>query len=365
MAQAYFNQLNYTLGNEDTSVDVEIVRRLKSKNIFSVAGCGSRSLPLLEVGEKLVMGDVSPYQLSLSRLRKSLYLDLEFEEFLLFFDFPPYNAQDNRYQRKSLFKKLNLSTEDKNYFYEILSGIEWGSLLYIGKWERTFQTMSKALRLIMGRDYAKIFDFHSLNEQRYYLENDFPVLRWKGLIHLLGNKSVFNALLYKGDFIVKNAEGSHFDYYKESFDKLFDNSLARTSFFLHLCFFGTLTHTDGNPIEAKKENFDAVKEKLLAGAMADTQQGDLVSFLAAKEQAKVYDFVGLSDVPSYFKGELERDFLQSILPSLKKGGVVCLRNYLRTPEAKLEGYHDISSDFVDLTRLERVGVYRFQILQKQ
>ena len=46
MAQEYFNQLNYTLGNEDTSIDVEIVKRLGSQSIFSVAGCGSRSFPL-------------------------------------------------------------------------------------------------------------------------------------------------------------------------------------------------------------------------------------------------------------------------------------------------------------------------------
>jgi S-adenosylmethionine-diacylglycerol 3-amino-3-carboxypropyl transferase len=364
MAQAYFNQLNYTLGNEDTAVDVEIIRRLGSKSVFSVAGCGSRSLPLLEVADSVVMGDVSPYQLSLCRLRKGLYESLDFEEFLIFFDFPPFHSQDNSYKRKSIFKKLNLSPEDRSYFQEIFQGISWKSLLYIGKWERTFQTMSKALRLIVGKDYSKIFDFHSLDEQKYYFANDFPMMRWKALIFLLGNKSVFNALLYKGDFIVKNAEESHFDYYKNSFDSLFGNNLARNSFFLHLCFFGELIHSDGNPIEACKGNFLKVKESLGSGARAETHQGDLVSFLADPKQKEEFDFVGLSDVPSYFSGDLERDFIQTIRPSLNKGGVVCLRNYLRSPEANTEGFEDVTSDFEDIIKLEKVGVYRFQLLRK-
>ncbi len=365
MAQAYFNQLNYTLGNEDTSVDVEIIRKLKSQSIFSIAGCGGRSLPLLEGAQRVVMGDVSPYQLSLCRLRKSLYEALEYEEFLMFFDFPPFSGQDNSYQRKVIFKKLNLSVEDRNYFYSILEGLNWKSLLYIGKWERTFQTMSKALRLIMGKDYSKIFNLHSIDEQNYFFENEFPMLRWKSLIYLLGNKSVFNALLYKGDFIVKNAPESHFNYYKDSFDGLFKNNLARRSFFLHLCFFGKITHQDGNPIEAHRGNFEAVKDKLKAGGEATTHQGDLVGYLAQKKQEGSFDFLGLSDVPSYFSGELEKSFIQQISPSLKKGGVICLRNYLRTPMADLTGFTDITTDFKDISKHEKVGVYRFQLFSKQ
>ena len=365
MAQAYFNQLNYTLGNEDTACDVEIVKKLNSKSIFSVAGCGSRALPLLEGAERVIMGDVSPYQLSLSRLRKSLYEDLEFEEFLIFFDFPPYHGQNNSYRRKEIFKKLNLSSEDKSYFYNIFRGLSWQSLLYIGKWERTFQTLGKALRLIVGKEYSKIFDFHSLNEQKYYFENEFPMMRWKSLIFLLGNKSVFNTLLYKGDFIVKNAKESHFDYYKNSFDNLFHHNLARSSFFLHLCFFGELIHEDGNPVEATASNFAAVKEKIKNGAKAETYQGDMVSFLGEANQRESFDYLSLSDVPSYFSGDLERDFIQNIAPSVKKDGVICLRNYLRTPEANLSGFIDVTKDFSEVINSEKVGVYRFQILRKE
>lgn len=364
MVQKYFNQLNYTLGNEDTSIDCEIVKRLGSQNVFSVAGCGSRSFPLLQHCRELHMVDVSEYQLALCRLREALYKSLSFDEFLLFFDFPPYHGQDNSFKRQKIFKGLELESRDRDYFRQVFNEINWASLLYAGKWERTFQTMSKGLRAILGKHYSDIFSYHQIEDQVHYFQNDFNKIRWNSLLFLLGNKSVFNALLYKGDFIEKNVPENHFEYYKMSFDTLFTNNLARESFFAHLCFFGEITHSDGNPIEAKEHNFMGVKEKILNGAPVQYHQGDLVGILEKDELKENFDFIGLSDVPSYFKGELEKTFIQRIKQSLKSGGVICLRNYLRVPEANTTGFRDISEQFLDLYPKEKVGVYRFQLLQK-
>lgn len=363
MVQKYFNQLNYTLGNEDTAVDCEIVKRLGSKNVFSVAGCGSRSFPLLEHCDELHMVDVSEYQLSLCRLREALYKALSFEEFLLFFDFPPYHGQDNSYQRKKIFQSLELESRDRDYFRQVFNELEWQSLLYSGKWERTFQTMSKGLRAILGRGYPDLFEFHNVEDQAYFFKNKFNKVRWNALLFLLGNKSVFNALLYKGDFIEKNVEENHFEYYKQSFETLFTHNLARDSFFAHLCFFGEITHSDGNPIEAKDSNYRVVKEKIMTGPPVKYFQGDLVGLLESDECQGLYDFIGLSDVPSYFKGPLEENFIQRIRGALKPNGVICLRNYLRIPETNTDGLKDITDNFLDLYPKEKVGVYRFKLFQ--
>lgn len=364
MVQKYFNQLNYTLGNEDTSVDLAIVKRFKSKSVFSVAGCGSRSFPLLESCEQLDIVDVSEYQLALCRLREALYRQCDFEQYLIFFNFPPFHGQDNKYARKEIFRSLELEARDREYFRSVFQELNWEGLLYCGRWERTFQTMSKGLRAILGKNYADIFQFHDLEEQRDYFQRKFNKMRWNSLLFLLGNKSVFNALLYKGDFIEKNVEENHFEYYKNSFDDLFMNNLARESFFAHLCFFGQITHSDGNPIEAKRDNFLAVKDKLINSPVG-YHQGDLVSLLEGKVPGKEFDFIGLSDVPSYFKGDLERDFLQRIKASVAIGGHICLRNYLRIPNSEKKGFVDVTHLCKDLFPLEKVGVYRFQILQRE
>ncbi len=366
MTKKYFGALNYTLGNEDTSVDLEIIKRLGSKNVFSIAGCGSRALPLLEQCDQIVLNDVGPYQLALSRLRAALYRDLDFQDFLLFFDYPPYHSQDNSRRRKEIFYKLDLNEQDKDFFFGVFSEIKWNSLLYYGRWERTFQTLSKALRVILKKDHDRIFDFYNLEEQREYYYKNFYNINWKALLFLLGNKSVFNALLYKGDFIVKNYPESHFEYYQKSFENLFTHSLARESFFAHLCFHGRIIHSDGNPVEAWEGNFNAVKSKLSSSESAlELVQGNMVELLHSPLYENSFDYLSLSDVPSYFQGDVEKNFLQEMAPSLKKGGVVCLRHYLRKAQCDKSGFKDISDQFSELTLTEKVGVYRFEILQKE
>tara|TARA_Y100000780_G_scaffold232591_1_gene267926 strand:- start:22656 stop:23762 length:1107 start_codon:yes stop_codon:yes gene_type:complete len=367
LTKKYFGQLNYTLGNEDTSVDLEIIKKLDSKNVFSIAGCGSRALPLLEQCESLVLNDVGPYQLALSRLRASLYKnsDLDFQDFLLFFDYAPYHAQDNSRRRKEIFYQLELEESDKEFFYGVFSEIKWQSLLYYGRWERTFQTLSKALRVILKKDHDRIFDFHDLDEQREFFYDKFSNLNWKALLFLLGNKSVFNALLYKGDFIVKNYPESHFDYYKKSFENLFTHSLARESFFAHLCFYGKITHSDGNPIEAWESNYLKVKERIQSSESCyEMVQGNMVELLNSPLYENQFDYLSLSDVPSYFSGKVEKEFLQDMAPSVRKGGVICMRHYLRKPDCDRSGFEEITSEFSDLCLTEKVGVYRFEILRK-
>ncbi len=359
----YFNDLNYTLGNEDTSFEVEMVTKLKPQKILAVAGCGSRALPLLVCQPKeLVCVDLVSSQLALTRLRLECYRALNFDEYLTFWGFPPYAAYDYAKKRKELFSKINLSADDRTFFAPIFEALNWQSILYQGKWEKTFQTLSKALRLLMGRDYGKILSFHSLQKQTDYLENGFPSRRWDAVLFLLGNKPVFNALLYKGDFIKKNVAETHFDYYKSSFDQLFRNGLARDSFFAHLCFYGEIAHQDGNTIEATIENFDLVKKSILNGSSILTVKNDLLT--AAKEYQEELEFVSLSDVPSYFSGEIEQGFAQMLLPSLRKGAVVVLRSYLRVPETDWSGYAEVTTRYSSLISKEKVQMYRIQIFEK-
>jgi S-adenosylmethionine-diacylglycerol 3-amino-3-carboxypropyl transferase len=58
MAQKYFTGLNYTLGNEDTSVEIGLVAKFKPKSIFSVCGSGGRALPLCGEAFDLSLSDL-------------------------------------------------------------------------------------------------------------------------------------------------------------------------------------------------------------------------------------------------------------------------------------------------------------------
>jgi S-adenosylmethionine-diacylglycerol 3-amino-3-carboxypropyl transferase len=200
--------------------------------------------------------------------------------------------------------------------------------------------------------------FDNLVDQVNYYQNEFPLRRWKMVIFLLGNKSLFNALLYKGDFIEKNSPLSHFDYYFNSYDRLFTNDLASKSFFLNLCFYGRITSLNGVPVEAQSEAYFRIKN---SRASIEYINEDFVTCLAKGD--KQYDFLSLSDVPSYFKGDLERDFLQRIRPALSLEAIVVVRYYLRKSACDLTGFVDISESFRKLFDQEKVQMYDIHVYQ--
>jgi len=357
MGQKYFSGLNYTLGNEDTSFEISLVEALESKKIFSVCGSGGRSLPLCsKFAEELTLSDLSKEQLLLAQLREITYKQLNHEDFLCFWGYFPFVDDYFFDQRKKIFYSLNLSDEVRNYFEVIFNEISFQGLLYLGKWERTFQILAKINRFILGRGFDQILRFDHLDDQKKFYESHFPKNRFNIVLFLLGNKALFNALLYKGDFIEKNSKLSHFQYYKRAFHHLFTHNIANKSFFLHLCFYGKIKTASGVPIEAQ----EAVHERI---QKSKTQliylNEDLVSYLSSG--ANRFDFLSLSDVASYFKGDLEVNFMQMIKPSLIPGAIIVNRYYLRRPDCNLSGFVDVTADYDHLAADEKVQMYDIAI----
>ena len=72
MADKYFNDLNYSLANEDTRLELDLCKTYKPKAILSICGSGGRFLPLLAAGtpKKIVALDLAPQQLHLAEMRK-------------------------------------------------------------------------------------------------------------------------------------------------------------------------------------------------------------------------------------------------------------------------------------------------------
>jgi S-adenosylmethionine-diacylglycerol 3-amino-3-carboxypropyl transferase len=263
MSEKYFQGLNYTLGNEDTSVEIDLVKHFNSKRIFSICGSGGRSLPLITKNTELIaLSDLSNPQLLLAELRHASYVQLNFDEFSKFWGYYPFDVQDNKTLRKKLFEdNLNISQKCRDFFFMVFTELDFSSPLYLGKWEKTFNILSKINRVLLGKNFDKIMQFDNLLDQQNYYANSFPLFRWKLVIFLLGNKSLFNALLYKGDFIEKNSPLSHFEYYFNAFERLFMNDLASKSFFLNLCFYGQIKSQNGVPIEAQQESFERIHKK--------------------------------------------------------------------------------------------------------
>jgi S-adenosylmethionine-diacylglycerol 3-amino-3-carboxypropyl transferase len=228
----------------------------------------------------------------------------------------------------------------------------------LGKWERTFAVLAKINRFLLGGNFDRIFTFTTIDEQKKFYHESFPHFRWRLVLFLLGNKALFNALLYKGDFIQKNLPLSHFQYYHSAFERLLTTDLASKSFFLHLCFYGKINSELGNPIEAGQEIYKGLVNST-SNIMYSAE--DFLTHL--KTGINRYDFLSLSDVPSYFSGGNEAQFMQMIRPGLNPGAIVVNRYYLRQPVCDLSGYLEITDDFKELLALEKVQMYVIKIYQ--
>lgn len=360
MPQTYFNSLNYTLGNEDTALELGIMPE-NARHLFAVAGSGSRIIPLLAKNPHVVTCvDASAAQLSLAELRIASLKALNYENFLSFWGYP--SAPMSSKERKNIFNNLVISERAEKNIRPLFEKNAWGALLYAGRWEQTFQKLSQINRRIIGKKGTDIFDCRSLKEQKNYLQTKFPQKRWSFSVFLLGNASVFNALLYKGNFPKKNIPNSMHSFYVERFESLFQQGLARENYFLQLLFFGKLQFTEGLPIECDREIFLKAKSGL--------QQTQITYVLGdvAEEAGRAtvpIDFLSLSDVPSYLSVPKEQEFLQDIKRHISPGGIVASRYYLRIPEnVNTDGYKNITDNFKKTISEEKIGMYSFGIYQK-
>lgn len=95
-------------------------------------------------------------------------------------------------------------------------------------------------------------------------------------------------------------------------------------------------------------------------------QGDVVEIFENNAEINQVDFFSFSNVPSYFKGARESDFLKIIAPKLSSGAHVVIRNYLRLPEnLNISDFEDVTAHFQPLIDKEKTQMYMVKIYRKR
>lgn len=338
----YFQDLNYSMANEDTNFEFEVVKKNNYKTILGVGGSGARVIPFLALGiNKLTISDISKSQLLFIELKLLAIKELSHKEFLDFY------LSSDKNLRETIFKKLSFKDELSKFFYQLQKTSSDIPMFFWGKWEKTFKIFSMILKTFFS-EKTRIGLFEAKDPYEYYKKN-IKGFRWNLVLSLAGNKAVFNSLLYKGDFVKKNIEISYFDFYFQAFERLFRLDVKK-SHFLQLCFFGDIKYHAGLPLEFQKDVFDKIK-------LTETS----VEYVNAPfyEIKGEYDFISLSDVPSYLDGELEKEYLSI----LAKNNPKCIveRYYLRRPEVDSHLYLDKSSEYTELSQKELVQMYEIKV----
>ncbi len=361
MGSQYFRELNYTLTNEDSLLERNILPE-PCTHAWVVCGSGGRVLPLLKNGlRRLAVVDLSAPQLALCDLRLSLLRVLDHPDYLGFFSYPG-GSEVSPQDRESIFMDLKLRPSSRRYLEARLKSAGFRSPLLEGRWERTFIGFSKLARLMLGAGrIERLFACTNVSEQEELVRREWSGLPWKALIALAGNARTFNSLLYSGDFPVNNTGVGYVTYYQRAFDRLFAQGLARDNFFLQLTLLGELRFSSGLPPEADPVIYREARQAL-SGIELEWIEGDLVSGL---ERAKGVDFVSFSNVASYFNPPVEQEFLQRIGKGLLPGARVVLRHYLHRPEGLVrQGFQDITSAFRESIALERMQMYEVEVLER-
>ncbi len=350
MTQNYFQNLNYSMANEDTYMEYRLIQKLNSRKILTVGGSGSRALPFLAGNpEELRIVDVSSDQLMLIELKLETIKQLTRSNAISFW------TSENSHETEAIFNQLKLDDKFKQFFQFHLKNNPGVPPLYWGKWEKTFITFSKLTKLLFPQKVREGV-FTASNPYKFY-EDNIKGIRWSLLLKIVGNKAMFNSLLYKGSFIQKNSPLSYFDYYHGAFDRLFNLEIKK-SHFLQLCLCGKILHEEGLPIEFSEELFNKIKNSTCSPVY---QQG---SIFERKEETK-YDFISLSDVPSYLSGDIERNYIQMLARNMSSGGMIVNRFYLReTENTDIRGFKDVTKEYQAIISEELVQMYQVQLLQK-
>lgn len=359
MRARYFTELNYTLGDEDPIVEYELFPE-RCMNPYVISGSGGRILPLLaKQPTRINCVDILNEQLLLTELRVETVKQLDFEPFCGFWGYPP--STMTAQERQAIFDGLSISDEARGFLGGFFAANEWREPIYMGKFEKMLIQLASINKLITGRAGRGLFHAENLEKQNDYYERRFPHTRWNLVLFVLGNSTVLNSLLYKGDFPKKNIDGSTFRNFKRIYDSIFRTIPLKDSFFAQLSFWGHIEFPEANFPEARRDFFDKIKRGA-SSTEINYIQGDI--FEIVKNSPRPADFVSLSDVPSFIQGDQESTYLQRIKSNVANNALVVVRGNLRVTHPDFDGFKKVEDDFSELLQAESTQLWHIDIYRR-
>jgi S-adenosylmethionine-diacylglycerol 3-amino-3-carboxypropyl transferase len=357
MPRYFSTAINYTLGDEDSTVELESLGP-GIDHVVAVAGSGGRVVPLLARRPGvLTCVDVSDVQLGLTELRIAALRELEREEYAGLLGYEPMPAST----RRAIARKLPLSSRARATVEPWLgSGAGDRPLVYEGRFERMLRTLSRVNGWFTRKRGRGLFEQPDLPSQARYVDSEFPTRAWKLVLMLLGNSAALNSLLYRGEFPKQNRPGSAYAIYTAIFDRLFRAIPARKSFFLQMIFFGELRFPEGYPVECSPDVYARAQEGARSGRI-EFVRGDVIETVARGPEV---GFVSLSDVPSFLPPARERRFLHDMLPGLAPKARVASRGHLRVIEPDAEGFRSVTDDFRKVISAESTQLWDIRLYDR-
>ena len=364
MNKKYFIDLNYSLANEDTIVELDLMAE-NSKNVFVIPSSGAQALPLLSKNPlEMDIVDISYGQLALTELRREAQKVFSNEEWIYFMGYAGdlVDFSFKKEDRLMMFRKLSLTDETRNYWLSSENLWKDQGFIWLGRWEGFFKKLSDSTRKILGYDFERFFEANTLEEQREIYLKHWPAKRFKFFLSIVTSKNFMDTLLYRGFFAGADSKKtkpiSAAEHIDSSYRNIFMNHLAKENFFMQMLFLGKIKYKKALPIEAREDIYNKSQK---ATTVIRYHKGPYEQFL----YSKAYDFVHMSDVLSYVSDEDGSALLSRLHPDTNTGSIVVARAFLKSPSTwEADGWkrqHDWEKQALVK---DGTGVYDFLISKK-
>ncbi|PIS12111.1 MAG: hypothetical protein COT73_00495, partial [Bdellovibrio sp. CG10_big_fil_rev_8_21_14_0_10_47_8] len=310
-------------------------------------------LPLVHSGiNSIRIIDVSQRQLELTQIRWASAKFLARPQFLELLGYSPTSAE----KRIESLKSLPLPSSIKESWIENANLWAPRGFLFIGRWEHFLIRLGEIFRSLSFCDFTELFETKTLEEQKIYMQTQWPAIRLRLFLRLVASPLVFHRMLYKGALNGGRSAESLATILIQSFESLLSKIRARESFFLQMLFLGSLPYPEGWPAETHTNVINAVQNFQGKVIFENT---DLVTAMESD-----FDFASVSDVISYLDPRQLALFFEALQKKVDPSqNVACVaRSFLKHPAtpAELEPYLQ-KKEAQEAQNTDNTGVYRFHI----
>lgn len=307
----YFTNLNYSLANEDSSIERLAIGNFSTA--LAVAGSGSRAFSLIHRDlKKLIIVDISQPQIEFSQFKWELIQKLSYQNYLMVMGYKTASLSE----RLKIIDAGKLSSQSKIYADSIPRKCLKQGLIYSGRWESILRRLGRIIVGFTLHRFKKNFEADANREALW------PKKRLNFFVRLLGNAKILNTFLYRGQMVKASEQGLE-NFLLQNFEYTFLNRDPKKSFFHQLLFLGHIEYEQALPIDVTPEVFQQIKN--YSGSI-EFHVIDLVSSIRTFS----FEFGSFSNVPSYFSDEqnkiFEDELARKFIKGLKK---VVIRSFLK------------------------------------
>ena len=315
--RAKFDLIRYSQVWEDADLLVEALDIRADDTVLSIASAGDNAFALLAQNPNRVYAvDLSFAQIACCELRKAMYSSFTHKEHLVFG-----GVIRGDMDRISVFKKLSLSPDVRDYWEEHIALIEKGFMTQ-GKFEHYFRLFGKkVLPLVHSqREIEALTAPKSVDERYAFYDKVWNNRRWRMMFKVFFSRFVMGRLGRDKEFF-KYVEGS-----------VADRILARTKHAIteldtsrnpYLYFILNGTYSSVLPYALREENYDKIRGNL-----------DKIEFRRASIEEFISGFDGelnafnLSDIFEYMTQEGMDALYESMLQKAASGARFAYWNML-------------------------------------